>query len=64
MQLQVGDRLTDETGEWKVIGRPYTTKRREGRARPRWDGSQPDVTEIRMWARTSASRANAHDPSC
>jgi len=25
MQLQVGDRLTDETGEYEVIGRPYTT---------------------------------------
>jgi hypothetical protein len=49
MELRVGDRIADETGEWKVIGRPYTTKRREGRARPRWDVSQPDVTEIRMW---------------
>ena len=25
MQLQVGDRLTDETGEWEVVGQPYTT---------------------------------------
>ena len=25
MQLQVGDRLTDETVEYEVIGRPYTT---------------------------------------
>jgi hypothetical protein len=25
MQLQVGDRLADETGEWEVIGPPYTT---------------------------------------
>ena len=25
MELQVGDRLTDETGEYEVIGRPYTT---------------------------------------
>ena len=25
MDLRVGDRLTDETGEWEVIGRPYTT---------------------------------------
>ena len=23
MELQVGDRLADETGEWEVIGRPY-----------------------------------------
>jgi hypothetical protein len=25
MELQGGDRLTDETGEYEVIGRPYTT---------------------------------------
>jgi hypothetical protein len=25
MQLQVGDRLTDETGEYEIIGRPSTT---------------------------------------
>jgi hypothetical protein len=25
MQLQIGDRLTDETSEYEVIGRPYTT---------------------------------------
>ena len=25
MQLKIGDRLTDETGEYEVIGRPYTT---------------------------------------
>ena len=24
-QLQVGDRLADETGEWEVTGRPFTT---------------------------------------
>src|SRR5678815_2943301 len=25
MELQVGDRLTDETGEYEVIGRPFMT---------------------------------------
>ena len=25
MKLQIGDRLTDETGEYEVIGRPYTS---------------------------------------
>jgi len=25
MQLQIGDRMTDSTGEWEVIGRPYMT---------------------------------------
>ena len=31
MQLQMGARLTDETGEWEVIGRPYTSA--QGRTR-------------------------------
>jgi hypothetical protein len=25
MQLRIGDRLTDETGEYELIGRPHTT---------------------------------------
>jgi hypothetical protein len=25
MQLQLGDRIADESGEYEVIGRPYTT---------------------------------------
>jgi hypothetical protein len=25
MQLRVGDRFTDETGEWEIVGRPYGT---------------------------------------
>ena len=25
MELRIGDRLTDESGEWEVIGGPYTT---------------------------------------
>ena len=29
MLLQVGDRLTDETGEFVIIGRPYTTNARK-----------------------------------
>jgi len=26
MQLQIDDRLTDETGDYEIIGRPYTTQ--------------------------------------
>ena len=26
MELQAGDRLTDEAGEYEVIGQPYTTR--------------------------------------
>jgi len=25
MELQVDDRLADKTGEWEVVGRPFTT---------------------------------------
>jgi hypothetical protein len=29
MQLQIGDRMTDSTDEWDVVGRPYTAARGE-----------------------------------
>jgi len=50
MELRIGDRLTDETGEWEVIGRPYTIAGgKNARARvQRVD--QPAVAEIRTWA--------------
>ena len=49
MELRVGDRLTDETGEWEVIGRPYTTAGGKN-ARVRVQRvDQPAVTEIRTW---------------
>ena len=50
MQLQVGDRLADATGEWDVVGYPYTTnagKNVHVRVR-RVD--QPDVSQIRSWS--------------
>ena len=64
MELRVGDRIIDETGEWEVIGRPYTSAggktahvgvRRVG---------QPDVTKLRMWGaheRVSVKRASAEE---
>jgi hypothetical protein len=49
MQLQMGDRLTDETGEWEVVGRPYTTARgKDARVRVQRAG-KPGGTEIRIW---------------
>ena len=48
MQLQIGDRLTDETGEYEVIGRPYTTAGgRIANVRVKRVGSE--VTMIRVW---------------
>ena len=49
MQLQAGDLLTDETGEYEVIGRPYTTNAgKDVHARVK-KVDQADVTEIRTW---------------
>jgi hypothetical protein len=62
MQLRLGDRIVDETGEWEVIGRMYMTnagKTTHVRVR-RVD--QPDVTQIRTWGaheRISVNRATA-----
>ena len=60
MQLQVGDRFVDETGEWEIIGRPYSTaggKIVHARVQ-RID--QPASAEVRSWdafTRISVRRA-------
>jgi hypothetical protein len=50
MQLQIGDRLVDETGTWEVASRPYTTTNagKDAHIRIKKVG-HPDVTEIRIW---------------
>ena len=49
MELQVGDRLADETGEWEVVSRPYTSAAgKTARVRVQRVG-QPDVTDLRTW---------------
>ncbi len=64
MELQIGDRLVDETGEWEVIGRPYTTNAgKDARVRVQRVG-QPGVTEIRIWRaheRVTVKRAIAEE---
>jgi hypothetical protein len=64
MQIQVGDRLTDETGEYEIIGRPYTTNAgKDVHARvKRVDDAE--VTMIRSWAaheRVAVTRAAAEE---
>ena len=50
MQLRVGDRFTDETGEWEIASHPYTTGGGEGvHARVQKVG-EPAVTEERAWS--------------
>jgi len=49
MELQVGDRFADETGEWEVVGRPFTTaggKNAHARVRK---VSQPGLTDLPTW---------------
>jgi hypothetical protein len=49
MELQVGDRIMDETGEWEVTGRPFTTAAgKNAHARVR-KVSQPHLTDLRTW---------------
>ena len=50
MQLKVGDRLVDETGEWEVTVRPYTSpggKNVHARVRRMY---QPATAEDRTWS--------------
>jgi len=49
MQLRIGDRLVDETGEWEVVSQPYTTAGgKNARVRVHRVG-EPAVTAIRTW---------------
>src|SRR5437899_10312591 len=63
MQLQIGDRMTD-SGEWQVVGRPYTTNGGKNAHVRVQRVSQPGVTETRMWGayeKVSVRRARAEE---
>ncbi len=49
MQLQIGDRLADSTGEWEVVGRPFTTAGGKNAQVRLQRVNQPGVTDIRTW---------------
>ena len=49
MQLKIGDRMTDATGEWEVVGRPYTTAGGKNAHVRVQRVEKPGVTEVRMW---------------
>ena len=63
-ELEVGDRLRDETGEWEVIAPPYSTAGgRIVHARVQ-KIDQPASWEIRSWdalKRVSVKRATAEE---
>ena len=49
MQLQIGDRMTDSTGEREVVGRPYTTAGGKNSHVRVQRVDKPGVTETRLW---------------
>jgi hypothetical protein len=49
MQLKAGDRLLDETGEYEVVGRPYTTAAGKNAHVRVKRVDNPDITMIRTW---------------
>jgi hypothetical protein len=60
MQLQIGDRMTDSTGEWEVVGRPYMTSGGKNANVRVQRVDKPGVTETWMWGayeRVSVRRA-------
>jgi hypothetical protein len=49
MQLQVGDRIADKTGQWEVAGQPFTTACGKNAHVRLLRVDQPGGTEIRTW---------------
>jgi len=50
MELRVGDRLADETGDWEVIAPPYSTAGGKNAHVRLQRVNQPGVTDIRTWS--------------
>ena len=64
MELQVGDRLADETGEWEVVSQPSTTAGGKIAHARVQRGDQPASADVRSWnafKRISVKRANAEE---
>jgi hypothetical protein len=64
MQVQIGDRLTDETGEYEIIGRPYTTQMGKNVHVRVQRVDNTEVTMIRTYAaheRVSVKRVSAEE---
>ena len=49
MALKIGDRFTDERGEWRVINQPYTTNVGKDAHIRAERVTQPGVTEVHLW---------------
>jgi hypothetical protein len=64
MQLQIGDRMTDSTGEWQVVGRPYSTNGGKNAHVRVQRTDKPGVTETKMWGayeKVSVKRTTAEE---
>jgi len=49
IDLRLGDRITDEIGEWEITGHPFTTAaEKNAHARVR-SVSPPGLTDLRTW---------------
>jgi hypothetical protein len=49
MQLQIGDRMTDSSGKWEVVGRPSTTAGGKNSHVRVQRVDKPGATETRLW---------------
>jgi hypothetical protein len=65
MQLRRGDRFTDESGEWEVVGHPFATAAgTSAHVRVR-SVNLPEMTDLRTWAahsRITVRRTGAAAP--
>ena len=49
MQLQVGDKFSDESGQWEVIAHPYSTAGGKSTSVRVQRAEKPGATETRIW---------------
>jgi hypothetical protein len=56
MELQKGDRITDETGEWEIINRPYVSAGGKLVSAHVRKINHPEATDLRTWG--------AHEQVC
>jgi hypothetical protein len=59
MRLRIGDRLTDETGEWEIVGRPYLTADGKSVQACARRVDQPAAVEDRTWVAHERIRVRA-----
>jgi hypothetical protein len=64
MELQIGDRVREESGDWEVIRRPYSSAGGKIASAHVRKVGRPEVTELRSWGaheRLSVKRATAEE---